>query len=317
MTVAISTGPETHLDHLAPLCSVLEIPLIVTDPDHFELGKSFYPMVELRYLPLGQLSLDYIAQHFETIVTCGKFWALELKPLIKLLYNKDIRLIFAPHGYSDKEELLNDPVCQDIELVYSSQNSEKISLGNLRLWFYKQHKKHFDLLAAPLFSLKKKTVLYAPTWETKATPTSFFEKMDEIVESFADEYHVLVKLHPLLEENNPAQFYRILGKYESRVTFIQNFPAIYPLLEKTNIYLGDYSSVGYDFLAYNRPMYFLKEGGQLQSCGALLNRSIEDKQETLKAVRERLYLETFGQEPDFKKLKALLNSSSTHPPFLP
>ena len=35
------------------------------------------------------------------------------------------------------------------------------------------------------------------------------------------------------------------------------FPYIYPLLEFCDIYLGDCSSVGYDFLHLNRPMYFL------------------------------------------------------------
>ena len=34
---------------------------------------------------------------------------------------------------------------------------------------------------------------------------------------------------------------------------------IFPLLEVSSIYLGDMSSIGYDFLAFNRPMYFLNE----------------------------------------------------------
>ena len=76
MFSAISTGPETHLDHLAPLCALLEIPLIVTQEMHFELTRRFYPMVEVRYIPLENLTLDFIAHHFSAIMTCGKFWAL-------------------------------------------------------------------------------------------------------------------------------------------------------------------------------------------------------------------------------------------------
>ncbi len=288
MIVAISSGPETHLDHLAPLCALWEIPLIVTNEDHFELGKKFYPMVDIRHVPLGELTLEFIALHYETIVTCGKFWAMELKPMLKLLYRKELRFVFVPHGFSDKEELLNMPVDQDIHLTYKN-------LGNLRYEFYHQYKTHFDQLAQEFFNTEKKAVLYAPTWETTATSTSFFESTGRIIDALAAKYNLLIKLHPLLEENDPARFHRIIGKYESKARFILNFPAVYPLLEKSTVYLGDFSSVGYDFLTYNRPMFFLKQGGKLCECGEPFMGSIESAQEHLSAIREKTYTAAFGQ----------------------
>lgn len=287
MIVAISTGPETHLDHLAPLCALWEIPLIVTNENHFELGKKFYPMVDIRYVPFSELTLEAIA-YFDTIVTCGKFWAMELKPMLKLLYQKELRFVFVPHGFSDKEELLNMPVDQDIHLTYKE-------LGNLRYEFYHQHKAHFDQLAAEFFDTEKKSILYAPTWETTATSTSFFESTGSIIDALATKYNLLIKLHPLLEDNDPARFHRIIGKYESKARFILNFPAVYPLLEKSAIYLGDFSSVGYDFLTYNRPMFFLKQGGRLCECGEPFKGSIESVQEHLSPIREKTYSATFGQ----------------------
>lgn len=213
---AISTGPVTHLDHLAPLCEALAIPLIVTEPDHEELAQIFYPMIDVEYRPLQQLHLDYLAQ-WEGIVTCGKFWAVELGPVLRLIKGANVRFLFAPHGHSDKEELLASPTPQDIDFVYGPRmkrlrnNSKAIEMGNIRRAFYLKHKGHFDKLAAPYFQTEKQTVLYAPTWESRATPSSFFDRIDEIVSLLSKEYHLLVKPHPLLEENNPS-FYHSGGR---------------------------------------------------------------------------------------------------------
>lgn len=301
MFVAISTGPSTHLDHLAPLCYLLEIPLVVTEREHLTLGKKFYPMVDFQYISLSELSLDHIAKHYDTILTCGKFWALELKPLMQMLFNKDIRFVFSPHGYSDKEELLGKPVAQDIDLRYDE-------MGNIRHWFYRKHKEHFDALAEDFFKTDKKTVLYAPTWETTATSTSFFESTGKIISELSQSYHLLIKLHPLLEENDPASFHRILGQYENTATFILDFPPVYPLLEKTDIYLGDFSSVGYDFLAYDRPMFFLKSGGKLQMCGAPYLGDISSNQKELSETRKSVYEEAFAQVEPEKIVAPLLRS---------
>ena len=302
MFVAISTGPFTHLDHLAPLCFLLEIPLIVTDECHRALGEKFYPMVDLQYIPLEDLTLEYIANHFDAILTCGKFWAMELIPLIEMLYGKKIRFIFSPHGNSDKEALLNRPVSQDIDLTYGK---EGIPIGNIRYWFYKKHKAHFDDFAQDFFRSEKKTVLYAPTWETNATTTSFFESTGKIISTLSNSHNLLIKLHPLLEENDPAAFHRIIGMYEDQVQFILDFPPVYPLLDKTDIYLGDFSSIGYDFLTYDRPMFFLKSGGRLQKCGEPFQKAVDNTQKELSETRKKMYTDAFfACEPE--KIKALL-----------
>lgn len=296
MLCAINSGPSTHLDHLAPLCEVLNIPLIITEADVYDLAKHFYPMIEIKHIPLERLSLSFMAQNFTAIVTCGKFWAMEVGGAIEALFGKRIRFIFAPHGKSDKEDLLDMPkVKQDIELIYSGAPREnRIVIGDIRRWFYTKYKSHFDSFCTSFFSETKKNVLYAPTWQTKATDTSFFSEAGKMIQQLSDRYHLLVKLHPLLEENDPATFYRILGQYEDRVKFILNFPPVLPLLEKTDIYLGDYSSIGYDFLFYDRPMFFLKSGGVLQRCGQPYLESLENSQSGLSEVRQGLYNQSFA-----------------------
>lgn len=309
---AISTGPLTHLDHLAPLCYLLEIPLIVTDEEHERLGKIFYPMVDIQYVSFSELTLEAISKRFDAIFTCGKFWAMELGPAIEMMFGKKILFIFSPHGNSDKEALLNRPISQDFELTYSQKTESagrSIAMGNIRLWFYKEHKAHFDLLAAKFFSDERKNVLYAPTWQTTATTTSFFEHTGRVISSLKQSHNLIIKLHPLLEENDPAAFHGIIGRYEKEVQFILDFPPIFPLLEKTDIYLGDYSSVGYDFLCYGRPMYFLgEERGELRKCGELFSGSVNSEQKKLSLKKKELFQKTFSP-CDPIKIKALLTQS--------
>jgi len=312
---AISTGPTTHLDHLAPLCALLDVPLIVPESEQLEIGKTFYPMVEFEHLPLVQLSLDYLATHFDAVIECGKFWAIALKPMIELLYQKELRVIFSPHGQSDKESFLKNRIDQDIDLAYGplmlKEKGKKnvVETGNLRHWFYQTHKNHFDRLAqSRIFSQldkKKKTLLYAPTWSTSASLTSFFDDTDRIVAAYARDYNLIIKPHPLLEENHPAHLFRIVEQNNDKALFLTDFPAIYPLLEKTDIYLGDTSSIGYDFLYYNRPLFFLKKGGRLQKCGKYLREleEIKNPQNELKDEREELYKEAFGKECDPKQVR--------------
>lgn len=306
---AISTGPETHLDHLAPICALFDVPLIVTEEAHLELGHRFYPMCDIRYIPIGELSLEYIAKNMDVVIECGKFWAMELKPALKLLHNKDLKVVFAPHGHSDKEAFLDAPIEQDVRLVYGPNRGKGIEMGNLRLEFYLEYKAHFDELAAPFFDGDKESVLYAPTWESKASPTSVFERIDEVVDRFASSHQLLVKLHPLLEETHPAHYHRILGKHDKRACFIEKFPPIYPLLERSDIYLGDFSSIGYDFLYFDRPMYFLKSGGPLEQCGKPFQGELTGAQKTLSPQRKKLYRETFGDKKTPRELLGALRKA--------
>jgi hypothetical protein len=290
---ALNTEPECHLlDHIAPLADLMQMPLIVTDHRNYELASHYYPQVELRYMPDLNFQLDLIAEQFDMLFEC-KYWVPHLKSLFRDLYNKDMKLVFCPHGQSDKgfqAPLLAPYATQDRVLVYGDLLIEMLKkldiwpeisnctiIGNYRLQFYQKHQFFYDQLIAKEVPLNKskKTLLYAPTWKDADSSTSFFNCASALFAQLPEDWNLIVKLHPLLEKRNPAYFYSIAAVAEKRenLFLIHELPPVYPLLSIADIYLGDFSSVGYDFLFFQRPLYFFptEHPGRLYSCGQMLD----------------------------------------------
>lgn len=336
--VAINTGPETYLDHLGVLSSVLNIPLIVTDEKTFAFAKEYYPDLDVSLKGFDELSIAYLAENFDAVFETGKFWAADLKPALELLFRKKMRFVFCPHGNSDKGHSLSEHVDQDISLIYGdhlkdllirTSAAEKIKhfvrTGNYRLPYYLKHKSFYDALAAEKvfsrFQEPKPAILYAPTWQDRENPTSFFSSVDSLVEQLSPSYNLVIKLHPFLLEDFPAQVYRVMMRYEDHPSalFLSDFPPIYPLLARCALYLGDYSSIGYDFLAFDKPLYFLnpKKGPNLSplySCGwevpraenikKFLTETEVDSTISFKKQRQNLYSYAFGSEICSEQIKA-------------
>ncbi len=329
-SVAIITGPETHLDHLGVLSACLNIPLIVTEEKTFELAKHYYPDLDVTLKYLDELSLDYLATNYDVIFETGKFWAAELNPLFKLLHGKNMRFVFCPHGNSDKGHSLQTHVDQDIALFYGDHLKELLNrtgalskikhlvrTGNYRYSYYMQHRCFFDALAEEKvfshFKNKKPTILYAPTWQDKENPTSFFSSIDALIDQLTPQFNLLIKLHPFLLEDHPAQVYHIMSRYENNtsVLFLNNFTPIYPLLARCDHYLGDYSSIGYDFLAFNRPLFFLNPNKSLSSlttCGLEISDISKildsiDSNNDFSYQRQSIYSYAFGETIDSKIIR--------------
>ncbi len=336
--IGISTGPSTHLDHLGILCALLDIPLVVTDEKVYETARRFYPELDLHLHDWNDLSLDALANHADVLFGCGKFWAASLLPVFEDLYGKKMRLVFCPHGNSDKGRSLRleemHPY-QDISLFYGDHMLELLTstgasasirhlvrTGNYRYRYYLDRRPFYDALADELvfqhLPKEKKILLYAPTWPNKENPSPVFDLTAHLIEQLSPSYSLLIKWHPLLEEFYPGQTHHLLGRYEGRpgVDFIHEFPAIYPLLQRCDGYIGDFSSIGYDYLLFDRPLYFLplsvQEPGPLFSCGltlpqekisSFLDETWEDNQTRLRPARNSLYLRAFGQEKSPSTLK--------------
>ncbi len=328
---AISTGPDTHLDHLGVLAALLEIPLIVTDEKIFAIAKTFYPQIEVVLKEPSSLSLDFLAQECDLIFHCGKFWLPELLPLFELLYKKRMRFVFCPHGNSDKgHSIKQGNMSHDILLAYGDHMCDllkntgtagKVVLtGNYRYPYYRKHQAFYDKLAdARVFSRfdpKKKTILYAPTWENSENPSRFFEVCSTLISSLAPFFNLIIKLHPLMQEDQPARLCQIQEQHahHPHVLFLTEFPALYPLLAKTDIYLGDFSSVGYDFLAFDKPMYFFSTNKKLplHRCGIEIpDQEIANiaaylmrrEEENLSLMRQKTYEYAFGQERAVRQIK--------------
>ncbi len=315
----VHTGGPHYLDHLGILCDGLEIPLLVTEYSTFQVAKEFYPTLQVGYIDLKDLSLHYLAERADVIFESGHAFSIELLPLWELMYGKKMRVVYCPHGNSDKKA---PKLKKDISLIYGEhmrnhlENTGEIDLlekvvvtGNYRAVYYWAHQKWYEEKLKDRmgnrWDPRRKTVFYAPTWERK----TWFKDCKKVIEDIGSEFNLLIRLHPFLEDQYPAESEEIKGLSPIDLS---TFPSIYPILHQADYYLGDFSSVGYDFLTQNKPLFFLgSHEGEIYDCGCVLaqeehyGKAILSFQDTpdLKNKREALAKRVFGDRMDFKEIK--------------
>ncbi len=80
-----------------------------------------------------------------------------------------------------------------------------------------------------------------------------------LVDRIPDHFQLILKPHPNSFVQFPSEIraLRRACQKKENLFFLDDFPPIYPLLDYSDIYLGDHSSVGYDALSFQRPMFFL------------------------------------------------------------
>lgn len=330
--IGILPGPRSSfLDHLVPLCHLLNSPLYCPDQWVAQLAEIFYPdLVILRDAKLNAYQTFFYVE--PSRMAHGSFH------FDQKVYRGKARSICGLHGNSDKNcdtFWIERMVDEDIVLAYGDymldifrekgiydRLSSVIITGNYRRIFYEKHHAFFDAMAKPhLFpSSCRKTILYAPTWSYKGRHakwnSSFFTVCSFVLDNLPDDFQIFVKLHPFYFYLYPSEVAEIKKTYEEKenIRFLDEIPLIYPFLEQTDIYLGDYSSIGYDFLFYNRPLFFLsqKEEAFLWRCGRRISFSEypklysiirADDQKELKEVRKAVYNYVFGTSKPLEELK--------------
>ena len=319
--IAIHTGASHYLDHLGVLCIELGLPLLVTEEAVYQNAQKFYPQLQCQLIDLQTLSLDYLADQYDVIFESGHRWALELVPLFEMMYQKKMRIVYCPHGNSDKG-YSQEPLPKDISLVYGSHMMDHLKktkslekteatvlTGNYRYKYYLKHQQFYDNLLQSELEGKldpaKKTVFYAPTWPDGENNSSFLTCATRVIREVGEYYNVLIRWHPFLDEMHPVETHQLRGEFENKrgVIFLSDFPCIYPILNASDFYLGDFSSIGYDFLAFNKPLFFLDSHfGMLYKCGKQLNlshhlgKSIQETDSScFKKQREETYHYVFGE----------------------
>lgn len=340
-------GPEAHyLDHLAPLCSLLNIPLLVTEEALFESAKAFYPDLTVHYFDY-QTVAERLIRDFEIIFHCSiRDLFDEIFFFAQKLGNKKIHTIWCPHGNSDKghtifymEALRNE----EVALVYGQKMiaflKEKgafdnlkayAQVGNYRLSYYEAHKVFYGRLIkekiARKLPVRKKNIFYAPTWNDYEKSSSFYDAITTLIEKLPEAYNLIIKLHPNVKQSDPFGIERFLMTYEDRnqILFLEDFPPIYPILDFVDIYIGDASSIGYDFLSFNKPMLLLNQNNRdthsdpglyLFKCGIEIRKDqYHDIYKILSAylpsdvsyfseTRKKVYGYTFGESQSDSHLK--------------
>jgi hypothetical protein len=290
---ALNTSSETlFLDHISPLASHFKAPLIATDERNVSLTRKYYPDVELRYWPDLEFRLGELAREFDALVECN-FWAPHLKHLFRTLYQKEMKLITCPHGQSDKgygAPTLTPYATQEMALFYGDLLKEmlfelgiavpdSISIGNFRYDYYERQKGFLADLADrevfSRFSARQPTLFYAPTWRDLDESTSFFDWGKRVASDLPNDWNLLIKVHPLLSKKDPVLYHRLHLLEKGNFIVVDEFPPIYPLLDRVDAYLGDYSSVGYDFLTFRKPMFFFQKPhlrrARLHQCGSIID----------------------------------------------
>lgn len=321
--IGVHTGGPHYLDHLGVLCAGLEIPLIVSEKETFQVARQFYPDLQVEYRDLSEMTLDFFAQQADAIFESGHYFAKELIPLCELLYGKKIRVVYCPHGNSDKNPGM---IQKDISLIYGDHMKslqektgenhhigKTVVSGNYRALYYDIHRSRLDKQLEGVLKKQiitgKKTVLYAPTYDATS-----FSSNGRVIEEIASSYNLLIRWHPFLEDLYPAENERMkyLCKKTPGIIDLSSFPSIYPILHRADFYLGDASSVGYDFLTFNKPLFFLgKQEGEIYACGVSLQENehwadaicrFQDSRD-LAEKRERLAERVFGRKRSFKEIK--------------
>ncbi len=351
-------GPDLHhLDHLGPLCCIMNIPLIVTEENIASLAEHYYPglkVILFDYLAIA----EYLVSHFEMI-----FYSMprdifdEIFFFAQKLVQKRIHAIWCPHGNSDKGTsifFMEALKKEEAALLYGKQMIDfltrkgafdqlkgYVTTGNFRYQFYLEHRTFYDQIAEREIASKlpkaEKNLLYAPTWQDYEKSTSFFDATDPLIKKLPTEHNLIIKLHPNLMLQEESKVEELISKYEDRnnILFLTDFPAIYPLLNLVDVYIGDMSSIGYDFLSFNKPMFFLNQnlrdlkedtGLYLFRCGieikpeqySDIHKMISDyfryELRNFSEIRKEVYQYAFGHSQPLDELKAKILQLYSHFP---
>lgn len=336
-------GQKQFIDHLAPLAAGLQIPYLFHEADEEASVKELYPELKTILLPFDEFNPEYLIEHFDCTFLSDQWEKAtfddKFRPLEEA-YGKKMRNIHCPHGFSDKGFYLRGVAFEDISLIYGqnmldllnewgvlSNLKQFVICGNYRLAYYKKHQEFYDDLIQKQvkshFKKNQQTILYAPTCADLEDSTSFFSAAPLLLENLPDDFNMIVKPHPRLELDDPVQYYQIMSRYEDKenILFLKDFSPIYPLLAIVDIYIGDMSSIGYDFLAFDRPMFFLNEqkrnpkedrGLYLFRCGvevlpdqysSIYSLLRQSSQQDLSPIRKEVYSYTFGAALPITKIK--------------
>ncbi|MCP5469749.1 MAG: CDP-glycerol glycerophosphotransferase family protein [Chlamydiales bacterium] len=306
--VAIVGGPHlSFLDHIIPLCDLLDMPLYA--PDVWE-WTMLYPHVQ-KAEELESYDTFFYVEPSRLHERCFQFG--------NHFFDQKRRSVCGLHGNSNKcrdafwaerflEEdsvLLYGPYMQQFfeEKGVYSRLKNPIFCGNYRLCYYEKYKEHFHMKLPG----EGKKILYAPTWSFDgATDNSpFFTCYRRLLDHVPSGFTVLVKLHPYMYRLHPQEVQRLIEKYvdNPRVYFLEETPLVYPILDQIDIYIGDYSSVGYDFLSFDRPLFFWSENvdPHLLECGHKIQEGeifSQLEKEGKSEKRQELYHHCFANVED-------------------
>jgi CDP-glycerol glycerophosphotransferase (TagB/SpsB family) len=140
----------------------------------------------------------------------------------------------------------------------------------------------------------------------------------KVINEIGSDFNLLLRLHPFLEDLYPAQVEIIKSLTAIELS---SFPSIYPILRRADYYLGDASSVGYDFVSLDKPLFFLERfEGEIYDCGLTLSKNDNygkilkefHDHKHLSGKRNELARKVFGIQKSFDSIKNKIKEALSH-----
>ncbi|MDX8430878.1 MAG: CDP-glycerol glycerophosphotransferase family protein [Candidatus Algichlamydia australiensis] len=334
-TCALIFGDNiAYLDHVAPLAALLEIPLVVTESEIFELANRYYPDLVVHHIDWIEVTKRLVPEYDILITNMPAFFLRKLFRMSEMMAGKKILSIWVPHGNSDKHFPFEGLPHETIALIYGNQMEQifksrgvykqiphVLTVGNYRLTYYERLKNFYDKkISSEVLShlnREKKTVLYAPTWNDGGDTSTLFVTAPTLIEKLTPKYNLIIKLHPSTSILDMSGLQALMREYGDSTLFLEHYPPVYPLLDLADAYIGDISSIGYDFLHFDKPMFFLQPDEDLPLHQAGLgiekldeiSQLIENTQSEFSEKRKALYSHAFAKPFEREKLKEIIFST--------
>lgn len=327
-------------EHLAPICILLNIPLLLSEIAEAEFLEKIYPGLKTEVWHREAVSLSRLFETFPLWIQ-SEYWPRKKWEEAKIRYGNRFQKqhnLHCPHGFSDKRFWLAQAAQEEGTLYYGPlmqtwlqeegmEEKRQIWCGHYRACYYQKYRHSMDVFfqenVLSRFAKKQFCILYAPTCLDQELSTTFLEAKD-LLDHLPSEYNLLVKLHPALVEKAPWEVEELIVCYSGRpnLLILDQFPLVYPILQHVDVYVGDVSSMGYDFLRLGKPMFFLKNrqnrtprllegaGFSLPVEKASLMYSLLDKQPE-RSVQKDLDQQAFGPTLSWEELSSRLTRQIT------
>lgn len=295
-----------HLDHICPLTSLLEIDFFTDCAEIAAIAKQQYPKITL-YLEERNLYRMSLSSYDSILTTLPR-------QIIDLLFfsasieiGKEPHTIWMPHGQSDKDNMhaLTKEICLFIygdkmkSMIKPVLQSNTIQIGNFRKAYFDIHREFYETLVKNVLDLTTDTkyVLFAPSFEKGNIHTW----VEALIQKKPADITLLIKLHP--NTVNLHQGQSLKNKYEEHpgCKFIEDFFPIYPILSFTHALFSDISSICYDFLFFQKQMFFTSsENTPMQKCGETCNsldpyKNLDKNISLYSKQQKELYLQSFAK----------------------
>lgn len=352
---------DHYIDHVIGVAELMESELILISPAQVKILKEHFPETPYRLLSGDCRARGHqILREYEVRFNPW-FWERKWSRVRYVengkVIEKCIRSISTHHGVSDKgyvsPEFYNGMENEDICLLAGDRHKKLFKtlgldqslnstpvVGNIRAQYYLKHKAFLDGQAEKhvfsRFEKRQPTIFYAPTWIDCEDNSSIQRGGLELLRNLPDNYNMVFKPHPILWQNRAVELYRLLSelKHKKNLVFIQDYYHIYSVLDRCDIYVGDHSSVGYDFLWTKRPMFFLNQAGRdpendpglyIYRCGTevkledfphfyeIMERELPGNEDRFAKVRKSVYEEAFTSVPIEEARKRIIEAYNEPP----